>query len=178
MKKSILALFFILIATNLFAQSVKLKKNEVIVVLKVDVVSDIDRDFIETTRGITDTSNPDVYKIKSYDGGRGSWQNNDFSISFYEKDKTNPIKIRGFEYYLFNSTFAEIYIPLEFSFTIPADAKAVYIGSFEIYIDGRTFEIKSIKRFDEYDDAQKVLDQRYPETHFDLVRIEELMVSD
>lgn len=182
MKKLLLSLFILIFASAVFAQEVlkpgqlKPSKNDVIVVMKVNLKIDVDRDFIAATRGVENKDAPDTFFIP-VDHKKLQVQNfvtDSYGIVVTQKNN-NIGEISYIEYNFFGSLQAAILLPFEFTFVIPSDAKAVYLGCFDISVD-KDFNISDVRRIDEYEIAQKALDDAY-QTHIDLVRIEDLSVQ-
>lgn len=190
MKRFLLVLFIFAMTFTAFAQDagyyqpgqIKPSKSEVIVVMKINVNIAIDRDFIATTRGVSDSTKNDTFVVSS-NANRSqvcTFDKSNNAIFVLKKDNSSIAEMRYAEYNFFGDKKANIFIPLGFSFKIPSDTKAVYLGTFNITVN-KDYEITGFKRIDEYDIAQKELDEAsalYKNPHYDLVRIEDLYVND
>ena len=186
----------VLITCNISAFSaspaIKPDSKKVILVGKVNVIFDEDRDFVFKTRGISDTyaEQSDTYVVPYVDdpsdtlGGNSSkyFKENQTEYPIGEtfivqvkriKKTPNSLKFSGlFKMYFFGSSRAMIYLPLPTAFEIdvPDDIQAVYLGTFNYYVTGDNFTICNFERVDEYDVAQEELDRRLG-THCDLARV-------
>ncbi|MBP3710831.1 MAG: hypothetical protein J6I73_10610 [Treponema sp.] len=87
------------------------------------------------------------------------------------KDAENGFYLPTFRAYLFNLTRAHFYLPANIDVSYPSDAKYVYIGTFIYTLNESDFTIKNARRIDEFDDAQKLLNEKLGE-EVQLVRAE------
>lgn len=161
-------------STSTKPRTPKPSSKEVVVVMKITVKTNINRDFIADTRGVKDKTKPDTFCVYT--------SNKNYVVTDFEEGKygfliikkdNNIGELEYAEYDLFGDKAAGILIPLNFSFKIPSDAKAVYLGNFVVTVN-ENYEITDINRYDEYEVAQKELDEEYKSVHYDLVRIEDL----
>lgn len=185
----------LLIAGNLcaFAEAPALKvdSGKVIVVGKINVIYDEDRDFIFKTRGITEeyAEKADTYTVPYVADPNDTFGNN--ASKYYKDNKTeypvgetfivqikrikkspNSLFFRNtFKMFFYESARAMIYLPLpaDFDVDVPDDVNAIYLGTFNYYVTGDNFTITDFELTDEYDLAQEELDRALG-THCDLAR--------
>ena len=175
-----------------FAQSTTLKvdASKIIVVGKMTVVYDEDREFIFKTRGIPESQidEPDTYNVPYISDPNDTWGSN--LSKYYKENKTvypngeffivqygipkkgdKVLRFRSWsDFKYFDSSKASIWLPLpDFDVDIPDGVSALYIGSFTFYVTGDNFTIENIEHIDEFDLAQEELDRALG-THCDLVR--------
>ncbi|MBO4533612.1 MAG: hypothetical protein J5726_07965 [Treponema sp.] len=177
-----------------FAQSSKLTKvesNKIIVVGKINVFYDEDREFIFKTRGVDENliDNPDTYVVpyiydtndtfgssesKYLKENQTEYPIGDFFMVQYnipkKGDKVLKFRYR-YEMYYFGSKNANLHLllPAWYDVDIPDGVDALYLGTFNYYITGDNFTIDAIERVDEFDLAQEELD-RCLGTHVDMAR--------
>ena len=180
-------------AFTAFAQNSKLKvdSSKIIVVGRVNVVFDEDRDFIFKTRGLDEAQKDktDGYSVPYIadpsDPLGANWSKylkenvtdydiGDFFIVSYRKPKKgeNILRFRSaFPMYFFCDARAKIYLPLPsyFDVDIPDGVDALYLGTFNYYVTGDNFTITDFEHIDEYDLAQEELDRALG-THCDMAR--------
>lgn len=171
--------------------TLKVDPDKVIIVGKINVVYDEDRDFIFKTRGLDASSaeKGDIYSVP-YISDPSDALGSNYS-KFYKENKTDydigetyivqvrrPKKSRNtlmfrkdYEMYFFSNGMAKIYLPLpaDFDVDVPDDVNAIYLGTFNYYVTGDNFTISDFERIDEYDLAQEELDRALG-THCDLLR--------
>ena len=87
------------------------------------------------------------------------------------KDAENGFYLPTFRAYLFDLARGHFYLPVNVDVSYPSDAKYVYLGTFVYTINESDFTVKSVRRIDEYDAAQKTLNQKLGE-QVQLVRAE------
>ena len=83
--------------------------------------------------------------------------------------KDRVIKLDYFRCFLVNDSYMTnhvsptfvIPLPLYIEFTVPEGVNYIYIGSFTYNWTGFLFDIKNVKKADEYDDAVKFVAQKY-----------------
>ena len=189
----ITGLLFFTVGFNSFAEEPNLKfdSNKIIVVGKVNVIYDEDREFIYNTRNIPETliESPDTYIVPYISDPNETWWTDktrftkenqieypigDFFIVQYNIPKKGEkiLQFRdGFSMNFYSSIKASIDLPLPFPFDleIADNAFAIYIGTYNYYITGDDFTIVDIEIVDEYEQAQEELD-RALETHCDLIK--------
>lgn len=186
---------FVLIACNVSAitaaPAIKVDSSKVIIVGKINVIYDEDRDFIFKTRGLPETAadKPDTYTVPYVMDSSDTFGNN--SSKYYKDNQTDyPIGetfivqvkrmkktpntltfMRSFPMFFFDSAMAKInlYLPEYFEVDVPDDVNAIYLGTFNYYVTGDNFTISDFERIDEYDVAQEELD-RLLGSHCDLAR--------
>ena len=176
----------VLLATGFsaFAQSSKLTKvdsNKIIVVGKINVIYDEDREFIFKTRGVDEKliDSPDTYVVpyiadpndtfgsnltKYYKENQTEYPIGDtFMVQFNRPKKGDQVlRFRTyFTMYYFSSVNAKVYLPLpaDFDVDIPEGVEALYLGTFNYYVTGDNFTIDAFERIDEFDLAQEELDR-------------------
>ncbi len=197
MKKNIKCLLagLVLIFGNICAfadaPALKVDSSKVIIVGKINVIYDEDRDFIFKTRGLPEkiAENPDTYIVPYVMDSSDTFGSNaskyfkenqteypigeTFVVQLKRMKKTpNTLTFkRNFTMYFFGSDWAKITLPLPayFEVDVPDDVNAIYIGTFNYYVTGDNFTISSFERIDEYDVAQEELDRRLG-THCDMAR--------
>lgn len=186
------ALLFAVTAFSAFAQTSKLKvdSSKIIVIGKINVVYDEDREFIYKTRGIPEEylDKADTYVVPYISDPNDTWgsnyskyakenqleyNNGDFFIIQYAIPKKGEKILRyrdAYNFFFYSSVRAKIYLWLpDFDIDIPDYASALYMGSFTFYVTGDNFTIERIDYIDEYDLAQEELDRALG-THCDLAR--------
>lgn len=192
MKKFLISILFIATCFGAFAQSSKIKRDDskIIVVGRINVFYDENRDFIFQTRGLEKTyaEKPDTYTVPYIKDPNDTFGNNaskyfkenqyeypigDIFMVSYKRPKKgeNVLHYRSnFNMYFYSSTKAHIYLPMvDFDIDIPDGVEALYLGTFNYYVTGDNFTIDSFERVDEYDLAQEELD-RCLGTHVDMAR--------
>ena len=87
------------------------------------------------------------------------------------KDAENGFYLPTFRAYLFDLAKSHFYLPANIDVSYPSDAKYVYLGTFIYTLDESDFSVKNIRRIDEYDAAQKLLNEKLGE-EVQLVRAE------
>ncbi len=181
------------IGFSAFAKDVSLKADpdKVIIVGKIKVVFDEDRDFIAKTRGLTEKEmeTSDGYTVpyvidpsdtfggnltKYYRENKTNYNNGETFIVQVRRSKKNrnTLMFRNpFEMYFYGSGKSFIYLPLpaDFNVEVPDDIDAIYLGTFTYYITGDNFTVHEFERVDEYDTAQEELDHMLG-THCDMIR--------
>lgn len=202
MKKSFKCLLagLVLITANVCAfadaPALKVDSGKVIIVGKINVVYDENRDFIFQTRGISESSAEyaDTYGVpyvwdssdtfgsnssKYYKENQTEYPIGETFIVQVKRNKKAPNTLtfkRNFPMYFFSSIKATIYLPLPITsdtaaleVDVPDDVNAIYLGTFNYYVTGDNFTIDNFERIDEYDVAQEELDRRLG-THCDMAR--------
>ena len=197
MRQSIkrIAALFVVFATvfSVFAapkkSTIKEDDNKIIVVGRVKVVFDENREFIKQTRGISDKDaegKEDTYIVpycvdtadklganqsKFLKDNQTEYPIGDFFIVQFKKLK-NSNKLVYTNYmsmYFYGSYKAKIYLPFDFYVEVPDDVNAVYLGTFTYYVTGDNFTIHDWVVSDEYDLAEEELNRLVGE-HVDLYR--------
>jgi len=181
------------------APALKVDPDQVIIVGKINVIYDEDRDFIFKTRGIEaeDAEKSDRYTVPYIQDPSDTFGNN---ASKYYKENTTDYNIgdtfivqvkrpkksrntlmfrKNYEMYFFSNGKAKIYLPLPdyFDVDVPDDVNAIYLGTFNYYVTGDNFTIDSFERIDEYDVAQEELDRALG-SHCDMARAVLKVVND
>lgn len=186
----------VLIACNVSAfaaaPTLKVDSKKVIIVGKVNVIYDEDRDFIFKTRGLAETSadksdgyavpyisdpSDDILGTKASKYAKENITEYDIGETYIvsvTRPKKSPNTLtftRSFPMYFFSDGMAKIYLPLPAAFEVdvPDDVNAIYLGTFTYYVTGDNFTISDFELIDEYDLAQEELDRRLGE-HCDLAR--------
>lgn len=173
------------------APALKVDSGKIIVVGKINVIYDEDRDFVFKTRGIPEDAaeKADTYIVPYVADPGDTFSNN--ASRYYKDNKTeypigetfivqikrikkspNSLSFRqAFKMFFFESTKAMIYLPLpaDFDVDVPDDINAIYLGTFNYYVTGDNFTISNFERIDEYDLAQEELDRALG-SHCDLLR--------
>ncbi len=161
--------------------------DEVIIIGKVSVKSDVNRDFIAATRALTDEEKkgqdsywfkynydkdddyydfdlPEKKQLREFKDGEFFYMNFE-----YDDDKMYLTLPYWFDYQFFGSQKSYIRLPFDMIVNIPKDTKAIYVGSFTYVVSGTSFNITDVKVKDEYEAAQKALDKAYGK-HYDLYK--------
>ena len=175
---------------SVFAKStIKEDDSKIIVVGKINVVYDENREFIKETRGISDKDaegKSDVYVIPYVVDTADTFGSNQskylkdnqteypigdfFIVQFKSLKKSDKLVYKGYmNMYFYGSTKAKIYLPMDFYVDAPEDVNAIYLGTLTYYVTGDNFTIDSLVISDEYDLAQEELDRALG-THCDMVR--------
>lgn len=183
MKKFFLALAFIAAAASVFAadkssMTIKPKSKQVILVTKIVVESDIDRDFLFATRGVHESlkNSEDNYMLPLTGAPeqKNLFENGTFASVVYDIPRNSRIVgLTSIEYYFWSSRSAYLILPFMLGAKVPEGEQAIYIGSFYIKLKGDNFEVASVKRIDEFDAAKDYLKRTY-NGEYNLMRIEEL----
>lgn len=181
------------------APALKVDPDQVIIVGKINVFYDEDRDFIFKTRGIEaeDAEKSDGYAVPYIQDPSDTFGSN---ASKYYKDNLTEYDIgetfivqvkrpkksrntlmfrKSYDMYFFSNGKAKISLPLPayYDVDVPDDVNAIYLGTFNYYVTGDNFTISNIERIDEYDVAQEELDRRLG-THCDMARAVLKIVED
>ena len=172
-----------LIPVNVFSKDAKVslkepKDGKIIVIGRIKVIYDEDKDFIAKTFSIAECekSKPDLYERptplkENQSKDRLSlpdlYENGDlfFDVCWISKRK---ISYEGrMAFYFFGKVQSKkeqgifITLPYNFSFEVPkeCDCKAFYIGTFIYHVFCDDYKIKKIEILDEYDEAEKELNK-------------------
>lgn len=154
-KKVLIALVFSCLALSIFA-----KDAEVSLLFKISLTQRIDPFYARTFGGNPEDDDlvyPDTLSeyINSRNAKKYARREGDFFFVYctYPK-KEGKVNFNGFYYLPYGIYDAYITLPFFKEITIPEDADFVYIGTLEYDIDPKTFQVKSVKLIDEYDDAK------------------------
>ena len=198
MKKFIKAVIIgtLLFATGFsaFAQSSKIKQEsgKVILVGKINVIYDENRDFIFKTRGVDQklAEKADTYSVpyitdpedkfsshmsEFYSKNQTTYPVGDFFMLNFRIPKKGEQILRFRKYFtmnFFDSVQAKVYLPLPeegFDVDIPEGVEALYFGTLNYYVTGDNFTIANIEKIDEYELAQEELDRSLGK-HVDMAR--------
>ncbi len=181
------------------APALKVDPDHVIIVGKINVFYDEDRDFIFKTRGIEaeDAEKSDGYAVPYIQDPSDTFGSN---ASKYYKDNLTEYDIgetfivqvkrpkksrntlmfrKSYDMYFFSNGKAKISLPLPayYDVDVPDDVNAIYLGTFNYYVTGDNFTISNIERIDEYDLAQEELDRALG-SHCDMARAVLKIVED
>jgi hypothetical protein len=159
------------------------EKDEVVILASVTVTPEPDNVFFSKYWKIK--SNSEKHKVKETDL-EPSTVYMDFMVSDDKEDyKFNKrglgnssavgaflmripsdhiVKIISFTDYIANLPYFPIRLPLYKEFTIPEDAKYIYIGSFIYNCEGTNFDVKNIWEEDRYDEAVAYVKKVYGES--------------
>ena len=197
MRQSIkrIAALFVVFATvfSVFAapkkSSIKEDDNKIIVVGRVNVVYDENREFIRQTRGISEKDaegKADTYVVPYCVDSADNFGNNQskytkdnqteypigdfFIVQFKKLKNSNKLVYTNYmNMYFYGNTNAKIYLPFDFYVDVPDDVNAIYLGTFTYYVTGDNFTIHDWVITDEYDLAEEELN-RLVGDHVDLYR--------
>ena len=187
MRQSIkrIAALFVVFATvlSVFAatkkSSVKVDDNKIIVVGRVNVIYDENREFIKATRGISDKDaegKADTYVVPYCVDSADNFGNNQskyvkdnqteypigdfFIVQFKKLKNSDKLVYRNYmNMYFYGNTNAKIYLPFDFYVDVPEDVTAIYLGTFTYHVTGDNFTISNWVVSDEYDLAQEELNR-------------------
>ncbi len=99
----------------------------------------------------------DIWSYKNLPlGNVGSFATVKFKIP-----KERTVHVNGFYVEPADIGLFRIGLPIMAQFDVPEGVNYVYLGTFVCAWEGSQFEIKSIKRVDEYEQAQQIVRQRY-----------------
>ncbi len=195
MKK--IKLFFLLfcicsISFQLNAESNKLKRNQVVIVGKINFNCNIDYEKLANFLDLSDEeiANGDFYTLPMTSDEISSIMNRKSDVIPYNKEyekiksgnyfmkvikrddkisfstQTSRFCITNFLVYGLNNY--NVLIPFPYYINIPEDEKALYIGSIYVYIN-KDYEIESINIVDEFDYAKEYFAENFS-TEYELSR--------
>ena len=99
----------------------------------------------------------DVWSYKNLSlGNIGSFATVKFRIP-----KERTVHVNGFYVEPADIGLFRVGLPIMAQFDVPEDVNYVYLGTFVCSWEGSQFDIKGIKRVDEYEQAQQIVRQRY-----------------
>jgi len=155
-----LVLSFFYIGVHAEAKIPMPTSGQVVLVGKVSLSCSIDDFYAKTFKG-GNADAPDFISIipakNSCGISKGSVRGangGEFFFIPYDKGSRIAIRIKGFNYMLFNIEEAYLMLPFWKEFTLPLDGQFFYIGSFVYNVDSKTFDVKSVDSVDEFDAAQ------------------------
>lgn len=169
MKKRILTILFIFLFLVVFAQAqtppTKLKKNEVVLIVKIKLQPGIDEEFFRSYLKLIHTKERPTTAYLNVLGSTGLFAKttqeigplNSFGYPTYDIPKNNTFSFNGFYIDIFNSFYLRMALPIGLQFTVPEDTPYVYLGTFtykysDDYFTGESFEIE-----DEFDEVLEEL---------------------
>jgi len=178
-KNVLIALLFSFLAFSVFA-----KDKEVSLLFKVTLNQRIDPFYAQTFGGNPEHDHlvyPDTLSeyVNSRNAKKHARKEGDFFFVYctYPK-KEGKVNFNGFYYLPYGIYDAYITLPFFKEITIPEDADFVYIGTLEYDIDPKTFQVKSVKLIDEYDDAKIAAPKILKKKKAELIRLPENSVRD
>ena len=148
-------------------------KNQVLLVGKVSLLKDLDRDFYIQTLGLDpslrdknhtygflpDPKRDDILTVP-IDTVIG-----DYFFIPVKIPKTGRFPLQGFFVFLFSEGEKEpsahfIYLPFGMDVPVSSENRYVYVGSYTYSFAGDNFVVDGIKQKDEFDEAQALLNQK------------------
>lgn len=154
-KKIFIALVFSCLVFSVFARDA-----EVSLLFKISLTQKFDPFYARTFGGNPEDDDlvyPDTLSeyINSRNAKKYASKEGDFFFVYctYPR-KEGKVSFNGFYYLPYGIYDAYITLPFIKEITIPEGADFVYIGTLEYEIDPETFQVKSMKLIDEYDDAK------------------------
>lgn len=144
---------------------------------KIKVVYDGDLDFLLQTRNAKSSElNPDRY---SFPGApeKEYYESNEIFCNLVSFTKnTREVSLSSAnttpEYYFYSDRRMKLYLPADFSFTVPEGEQFVYLGTIVYHFTGDDFTLKSIEILDEYDEAQEEFNKMAGTDEFRLCRVQ------
>ena len=174
-----LALFLSCLAFSVFA-----KDAEVSLLFKISLKERIDPFYARTFGGNPaedDLVFPDTLReyitsrhVKKYCKKEGEL----FFVYCTYPRKEGKINFNGFYYLPYGIFDAYIVLPFMKEITVPEGADYVYIGTLEYDIDPKTFQVRSMKLIDEYDEAKIATPTILKKKKAELVRLPENSLRD
>ncbi len=181
MKKNILIILILLFSlSGLYASDYvvdkkydkKPKKDEVLIVTKISFSPTPDNAFYTKYTKILAgyKTKEEVIKPRIYIPMRTSWGSTSYASLGDESELTSVkfdipkdrvIRIEFLRSYLANIEYLNIFLPLNIEFTVPEGVNYVYLGSFIYDYEGYQFNIKNIRKVDDYDNAVKFVAEKY-----------------
>lgn|GEM_PF-780011 len=176
MRKCILYALFML-ATVIPLSAKKKGGNEVILVGKVTVVSNLNMDFIARSRRLTqeDMNTSDMYKAPLFSAsdnidmkikssmylipenpGRG-FKNGEYFCMKYMFPEHRRVELLYIPYFFFNRGNLRTDLPLHIHFDVAEGEKALYIGDFTYTVEGDDFDVTGMQVSYNPADAQAAL---------------------
>lgn len=165
MKNKILFVLFILCSVNLFAEKYidKPRRNEVVIISKIIIKTDCDRDFYSKTLSVEDErDNPHIVQGKPC----GEF----IAITCNVGKNSKSVSLKNLTLYLFGNKKYFLSLPFEGKITFSSNAKYVYVGSFEYDFEGNLIDIKQIGMSDEFEDAEKWIREQLPKDNVTLYK--------
>lgn len=156
-----------------------------IIAVKIKVeFEDVDFEFLKKSRGLGSkfADLPDViYRVRGYYGKTDRWNNgelvflagyNSFSGPYYLK-RQKTIQLDDVSYFFNQSNKMELVLPIRLQADIPPDnTDIIYVGTIVYKFKGNELKLVSVKVIDEFDEAQKKLDELSPDIKLNLCRVE------
>lgn len=171
-KNVLIALVFSCMAFSVFA-----KDAEVSLLFKISLTQKIDPFYARTFGGNPEDDDlifPDTLReyitprnVKKYCKKEGDFF---FVYCTYPK-KERKINFNGFYYLPYGIFDAYIVLPFMKEIIVPEGADYVYIGTLEYDIDPETFQVKSMKLIDEYDEANIATPKILKKKKAELIRL-------
>ncbi len=198
LKKIIISLILSILCVSSFADSIndfgyvpskKVGKNRIYVAGRITVKTDMNMTDFAERRGVKESSlgNPDVFLLDSVDDDDPEthiYKNGDFFVLDYDLselkslyDKKNKevyfcSKDSTLPFFFFQSGRMRINLPNNLCFTVNDEDRYYYLGDIEYIYQGRYFDLKDVKIIDNYDEAEKIISEMYPNKDINLARAE------
>jgi len=155
-----LVFLFLCIGINAESKMQMPASGQIALIGRVSLNRSSDDFYAKTFRG-GNAANPDFVAIKlaensceiPEEGIEGAKGGEFFYITLDKKDKI-AVRIKGFEYRLFNIEEAYIILPFWKEFTVPLEGQFFYIGSLVYTVEGMLLDVTSVDSIDEFDAAQ------------------------
>ena len=156
----LLIFFFLCVGINAEPKMTMPASGQIVLVGRVSL-NRSPNDFYAKTFRDGNAANPDFVAIElaenscdiPEEGVEGAKGGEFFYITLDKNDKI-AVRIKGFEYRLFNIEEAYILLPFWKEFTVPLEGQFFYIGSLVYTVEGLLLDVTSVNNIDEYDAAQ------------------------
>ncbi len=166
----------------------ELGPNEIILVGKVTVIPQYNREFFAKSRRLTqkEAEASDSYAAPVFNTSTAtslSWKkhfmcmvpetfnavskNGDYFCMKYHFSPNRHVELRYIAWYFFGKEKLNTALPIPINFDIPEGAKALYIGDFTYTVEGDFLEVTDLKTGDSLAQAQAALDASV-NRHYDL----------
>ncbi len=126
------------------------KDGQVVLVGRMTLKHDINREFYERSFGVT-PGTPHEYFV----GMRGPWENGEFFFLTVRRPRNDSFRLHDCCYLFFRSKFGMKSIPFDITFPIPDKVDYMYVGTFIVDFSKDDFIVNDITCVDEYDLAKE-----------------------
>ncbi len=173
-------ILFCLSAVNVVADEYKLPRDrEVVIAVRLVMEPQIDDAFYSQywhlrskllkISGRRVQEGEVVSSTARLETGNGVWTYNSlplgnvgsFATVKLKIPKERTVHVNGFYVEPADIGLFSVGLPIMAQFDVPEDVNYVYLGTFVCSWEGSQYDIKSIKRVDEYEQAQQIVRQRY-----------------
>lgn len=186
-RKVFLIICIYLLSFSLFAKGTKIKNNEIVIMGRITVICDVNRDEISKLHGLSQeqVEQGDFYSCPMTEQQRsqleydrqynmskkqvGKISNGDFFFDVAKRTEKITFSTETSRYcisnfMLFGKKVLGVLIPFPFYITVPENENACYIGSLIVHIN-ESFEITNIELIDEFDAAKVAFEEKFNEKY-------------